>query len=502
MEAVNLRRSSACRLLVRSGSRLHLKDNDGNSALHFAAGLGDADLCQILLEVGAQVDEHNQVGDTPLSVAARKGSTESVLLLLNSWTVQSANGITLLKAFEEASKSGNVSTAQAFLDRGVKPKKLKEAWKPVAYAAQSGSIPMLDFMLNQKCSLKERSPDGWTALHFAAAHGHTAMIEKLLALKLSWKAQTKKTEETALHLAIRNQHSSAATALILHKDASISMKDADAQQALHHSVRNGDITLTAALLNRGAKLNEETKFGWAPIHIASACGHLPLVAEFITRGVSVEERLGSPSFKPSKKTNEAARKGYWAEIRWPHPGARPLHLALEFGHDEVANILIASGARIDEADSLYWRPIHYAAFNARVAMIDMLITRGASPHATTETGNTALSLGFRGPGLVATYEDKMHVRDMLQAAMNSQTKSKFKAFTGFMSVGPMTNRSRDVSDRNKVWHTAELAAALYQDAHFEDGEGEEEQLTPTSRADGQSLNDGISELAPSISAKG
>ena len=65
--------------------------------------------------------------------------------------------------------------------------------------------------------------------------------------------------------------------------------------------------------------------------LACAYGHLNLVAEFVTRGVNLEERLDYPNFRPSKKTNEAAQKGYWAEIRWPHSGARALHLALEFG---------------------------------------------------------------------------------------------------------------------------------------------------------------------------
>lgn len=104
------------------------------------------------------------------------------------------------------------------------------------------------------------------------------------------------------------------------------MKDADHQQPIHHAVRNGDISMTSALLVRGAKLDDQTGYGFSPMLLAAAYGHLPLVAEFITRGVSIEEKLGSPSFKPQKRTNEAARKGYWAEIRWPHPGARPLHL--------------------------------------------------------------------------------------------------------------------------------------------------------------------------------
>lgn len=326
MEAAALRRSSAAQILVKAGCRLHLKDGEGHTALHLAAEQGDPETCAILLEAGAQLDEYDNHGEIPLSLAARGGHTDTVLCLLNSWTAQKSNGTSLLKGFLEASKSGNVSTATAFVERGINPKKIKESWRPVAYAAQSGSVPMIDFMLVHKCNLKERSPDGWTALHFAAKEGNTAVVEKLLAWKLSWKAQTKKDKETALHLSILNNQPATAMALILHKDANITMKDADGQQPIHHAVRNGDLVLSTTLLNRGAKTDDETEYGYTPMLLAAAYGHVPLVAEFLTRGVSTEVKLASPDFKPTKKTNEAARKGYWAEIRWPHSGARPLHL--------------------------------------------------------------------------------------------------------------------------------------------------------------------------------
>ncbi|KAK3717246.1 hypothetical protein LTR37_005955 [Vermiconidia calcicola] len=456
MEAANLRRPTLCQILVSSGTRLHLKDADQNTALHHAAYQGDAETCQLLLNAGAQLEEYNKGGETPLTVAAQSGHTDCVLCLLNSWTEQQGHAATLLEGFLEASRSGNVSTAQAFIDWGVKPKKMKESWKPIAYAAQSGSIPMIDLMMFQKCSIKDRSPDGWTALHQAAFYGQTPMVEKLLGWKQNWKASTKKDQETALHLAIRAGNSQTATALMLHKDASIAMKDADSQQAIHHAVRNGDVHLTSLLLSKGARLDDQNKYGWTPSLIAAAYGHLPLVAMFITRGVAIEDKLGTPDFKPSKRTSQAARKGYWAEIRWPHSGARALHLALEFGHDEVASMLIASGARIDEPDSRSWRPIHYASFHGRLRMVHELLSRGASPHSTTEDGNTPMALGFRGPGLLVNREEKEQICELLHVAMHSHKKSKMKQLTGFMSRG--SNKSRDAGARNKAWHTAELAA--------------------------------------------
>ena len=328
------------------------------------------------------------------------------------------------------------------------------------------------------------------------------MVEKLLSWKLNWKASTKKTKETPLHLAVLAGHTSTALALILHKDANITMRDADDQQAIHHAVRNGDVQLTGALLIGGAKLDAHNKYGWSPLHIAAAYGHLSLIAEFVTRGVNLEEVLGHPSFDPGKKTNEAARKGYWCEIRWPHAAARPLHLALEFGHDDVAQTLIASGAKYEEMDSRGWKPLHYAAWNCRPQMVELLIGRGASPHVTTNEGNTPYSLGFREPGLTASYEDKERICGILYAAMNARKKSKMQVLTKIMSGS--SNKTKDVRERNKAWHTAELAAALYQSGQLGESESESDlrhtpSISSQYNGDGYDHDDETTSAQPSSS---
>ena len=77
-------------------------------------------------------------------------------------------------ASSRATKSGVVSTAEVFVERGIQPKKTPDSWRLVANAAKSGSIPMVDFLLLHNVGHKQQSPEGWTALHFASAAGHTA----------------------------------------------------------------------------------------------------------------------------------------------------------------------------------------------------------------------------------------------------------------------------------------------------------------------------------------
>ena len=57
-------------------------------------------------------------------------------------------------------------------------------------------------------------------------------------------------------MATSQGHTSTALALIAHKDSNVTVQDADNQEPIHHAVRKGDIRLTAALMEEGAKLKE------------------------------------------------------------------------------------------------------------------------------------------------------------------------------------------------------------------------------------------------------
>ncbi|KAK6439926.1 hypothetical protein LTR95_003861 [Oleoguttula sp. CCFEE 5521] len=467
LEAARLARREMCRVLIRAGSQVHVSDINGCTALHLCAGRGDALIGRMLIDAGAQLEAYDRKGRTPLQVAAESGRTEFVMFVLEHTPKRGVNDPGIIKALHQSVKMGDVASAREFLAHDVKLKKLKDSWKLTSYAAQSGNLQMLEFVIGQKISLKEKSPDGWTALHFAAKHGHTAMVERLLDMQISCRSQTKKSKELALHMAVHQNFPDTAIVLMSHKDASVTTADADGQEALHHAVRNGDVRLVTQLLAHDAKLKSQNGFGWRPVHLAAAYGQVELLTLFLTHGVDINAQLGKPDFKPAKRTNAFAIRGYWAEIRWPHEGATALDLAIEFGQVEAAKLLLAAGAKIEDADSQRWRPLHYAAFHVQPELVELLLAKGASPAATTADGNTPHALGYREHGLTASQEDKDHIHYVLQAAASTSKKSAWKAMTEYR-LG--SANSRTARERNQAWHTAEMADMLYRDKEVDDGE--------------------------------
>ena len=69
-------------------------------------------------------------------------------------------------------------------------------------------------------------------------------------------------------------------------------------------------------------------------------------------------------------------------------------------------------------------------------------------------------------------------------------------------MNPAAKKSREATKRNRIWHTAELAAALYQNNQSEDGESDDgSQLTPSmSRQDTQEdTEESIPDIQPTTS---
>ncbi|KZV64128.1 hypothetical protein PENSPDRAFT_588880, partial [Peniophora sp. CONT] len=58
------------------------RDNLGKTALHDAAGEGHANVCHLLLEHGASLDDTDDNGNTPLHLATWSGNLDAIRLFL------------------------------------------------------------------------------------------------------------------------------------------------------------------------------------------------------------------------------------------------------------------------------------------------------------------------------------------------------------------------------------------------------------------------------------
>jgi ankyrin repeat protein len=109
--------------LLQAGRTPDFADQGGETALHYAAQLGDQKMAEALLYFKAPVDLRDQFGNTPLHWAAQRGNTGIIQLLIDSKAAvdpQNRQGMTPLMM---AAKAGNVPAVRMLLKDGADPSK-------------------------------------------------------------------------------------------------------------------------------------------------------------------------------------------------------------------------------------------------------------------------------------------------------------------------------------------------------------------------------------------
>ena len=434
-------------LLIQQRADVNARDASFQTPLHIGAVLGNTAMCNHLLNEGAQLDSREAQSKTPLHLACEAGHYDLVQMMLDCSELNPTS-MTFLTAFFAAVEYGHVRICESFFSHGLKLRELrKDSYRPLTLAAKSGCLAIVDLMIQEDCDTDARDEKGWNALHFASYHGHYRIIEQLIASNVSAEATTLR-KETPLLIAVKGAHFAVAERLLRSDSSLLNVEDEQCQQPVHHAVRAGSIEIFNLLLSNGGKINGENRFGWRPIHVAIAYGHHTLVERLLQEGANIEEKLGSTSIKKDQ-THKTVEEGYWAEARWPYPGSRPLHLACEYRHDQIASYLISKGAKMETTCSEGWQPLHLAAYFGSPTLVEMLLSGGVNVYATTNEGKSAQALQFCTSGAPILEEDKDRIKVLLTEAMDKGKKQR-----GFKVRPVALKRGSTAEEKNNLVRAA------------------------------------------------
>ncbi|GJE85550.1 ANK-REP-REGION domain-containing protein [Phanerochaete sordida] len=159
---------------------------------------------------------------------------------------------------------------------------------PLHWAATSGSLEIVRYLLDQNAQVDLPDNAGWTALHIASSAGHEDIVRELLGAG----ADVKKTNDKGL-------------------------------TALHYAASKSRIDIGKLLIDRGADINARDKANQTALHRAATTGSTGFINLL----------LHPPEGSPKTRINPADRVGN-----------TPLHLAMESAYAEAACLLIEAGA--------------------------------------------------------------------------------------------------------------------------------------------------------------
>uniref|UniRef100_A0A8C9S3A6 Ankyrin repeat and KH domain containing 1 n=1 Tax=Scleropages formosus TaxID=113540 RepID=A0A8C9S3A6_SCLFO len=355
---------NAVRKLLDEGRSVNEHTEEGESLLCLACSAGYYELAQVLLAMHANVEDRGIKGDiTPLMAAASGGYVDIVKLLL----VHGAD-------VNAQSSTGNTA---------------------LTYACAGGFVDVVKVLLKEGANIEDHNENGHTPLMEAASAGHVEVARVLLECGAGINTHSNEFKESALTLACYKGHLDMVR-FLLEAGADQEHKTDEMHTALMEACMDGHVEVARLLLDSGAQVNMPADSFESPLTLAACGGHVELAALLIERGANLEE-VNDEGYTPLM---EAAREGHEEMValllaqganinaQTEETQETALTLACCGGFLEVADFLIKAGADIELGCST---PLMEAAQEGHLELVKYLLAAGANVHATTATGDTALT---------------------------------------------------------------------------------------------------------------
>jgi ankyrin repeat protein len=205
-------------MLLASGMRFNINRDDMPHPLIGAARKGSAIMVNHLLDAGHDIETTTRtkyVGMTVLMVAARRGRTELVRLLLARGANIEAVDKNHYTSLMHAVRKGRVEVVKLLLANGADKELRNDNTIFLVTAASSGHADVVSALLSAGANIEATRTDLMyhrTALLVAAEKGHVDVVNILLAAGAN-KFATDSCGDTALALAKKNKHNEVMAAL-------------------------------------------------------------------------------------------------------------------------------------------------------------------------------------------------------------------------------------------------------------------------------------------------
>jgi ankyrin repeat protein len=392
-DAARRQDKQAVQALLAKKADVNATQPDGATALHWAAYAEDAETTAQLIRAGANVNVRNNYGVSPLALAAKHGNVNIITQLMKAGA-------------DPNDPLNDVNSGET----------------PLMHASRSGRVDAVNVLLLAGARVNAREAwNGQTSLHWAAAEGHGAVVEALIAGGAD----------------IRQRSNAGSTPFLF-------------------AVRKGDMRTVNAMLTAGADVNEKRVDLATPLLVAIINGHEDLVDLLLDKGADpnaeggstdlsvqgskarpIRIKLETPSYRDQLR-DVGTEGGNGANNSWGRPLQAAVHVANWHVSDEfiavnidrlrVIRSLIKHGADVNARNTDMeprWSGARYrrrqvgltpflaAARQADIEVMRLLLEHGADPKMNTPLNITPLMLAA---GLAwASNQDRASEEQVLDA---------------------------------------------------------------------------------------
>ncbi|GIL73234.1 hypothetical protein Vretimale_4839 [Volvox reticuliferus] len=374
-------------------------DNQQNTPLILAASKGSVALLRLLLGAGADASRQNSSGHTALTRACAAGKVEVVQLLLqapNAQThlhLQDNHGNTALLW---CARTGNAQLCRLLIDAGANVNQADGGGRtPIFHACVANSLQVAEQLIAAGADLGIRDSTGKCAFDYAQNSEMRALLLSSGSIPESSRRASSNTFGAGAPSPPRGLSSSSGSFLAILpsppgvtpvdingasnppngtpplKSRASSSRPSPAYHALTGAVQAGNEAAVMAMLavpGAEALLAQRDMLHNSVLHVAASRGLLPIMVKLLDFARQLHVDIDEPNID----------------------GHTALYLACSSGHRLVVQALLGAGALPNVASREASTPLHACASGGHADIVRLLLDRGANLNAVDSQASTPL----------------------------------------------------------------------------------------------------------------
>ena len=422
---------------VKKGVNVLLETRAGNNSLHIAASNGHLSLCETLItKYKLDVKMTDNDGWTALSFAAENGSYELIEFFVEKKIDIYQKTNDGKNCLHIAASKGHFNLCKTLIEKinfnvdMVDNKK----WTALHYAAQKGSYELMNYFIAKGTDVLLKTKDGLNCLHIAASNGHLNLCKTLIneinfdvniaddegRTALYCSAQSGNDElfgfiadkgtniflktkggQNCLHIAAGRGHFNLCKTLIEKINFNVHMVDNKKWAALHYAAQNGSYKLMKYFIAKGTDVLLKTEDGLNCLHIAACHGHLNLCKTLINEinfDVNIADDEGRTVLHCSAQGGNDELFGFIADkgtdvFLKTKGGQNCLHIASLSGDLNLYNILIGKYKfDVHMTDNRGWRALHFSAQSGKYKNVKLFADKKTDIYLKAKEGVNCLHI--------------------------------------------------------------------------------------------------------------
>lgn len=350
--------------ILASHVDVNVADDQDNTLLHTAATSGKDHIIKILLEHGANPNVLNDLRATPLHISCASGSFASASLLVAHGACVNAIDKLGTSPLQFACRNGDVVLAQWLVSHGALVNHANLRGNTcLHYACEHGNINLVKWLLECHADIYLENAKGKTPVDQAKKHPH---VHEIMLRKLRSEEQRNMDDVVRFHEACASGDTKMAYQCI-HRGIDCDARNRNSFTALHFACLTGQSQIVEMLFDNGADINiQEYRGGMTPLLCACHAGFASLAMRLVEIGADISMTS--------------------------YDGRTPLHYAAINGSVELIDFLLSLRFDINHPSLEDITPVLDACSCGNVAVVQHLVVRGAVMNVVTKTGRNALHM--------------------------------------------------------------------------------------------------------------